>query len=67
MVLFVDMFGRLFFIGSFRVYVVIVIVICIFVVDFVIFFWCFVKVEIYGSGLMDMGVGVFIFFNVIVL
>lgn len=61
------MFGRLFFIGSFRAYVVIVIVICIFVVDFVIFFRRFVKVEIYGSGLMDMGVGVFIFFNVIVL
>lgn len=34
--------------------------------DFVIFFRRFVKVEIYGSGLMDMGVGVFIIFNVIV-
>ena len=65
-VLSADMSGRLPFIGSFRAYVVIATAICILAVDFVIFPRRFAKAETYGSGLMDMGVGAFIFSNAIV-
>lgn len=55
------------FVSNFRVYVLICIVICILVVDFNVFLRRFCKVEIFGIGLMDIGVGFFIVANGIVL
>ena len=61
-----DMSRRRHFIGGFRAYALIATAICILAVDFVIFPRRFAKAETFGSGLMDMGVGAFIFSNAIV-
>lgn len=61
-----DMSGKRPIIGCFRAYVLISTVICILAVDFVIFPRRFAKAETYGSGLMDIAVGEFIFSNAIV-
>ena len=54
------------FITNFRAYVNISTAIAILAVDFVVFPRRFAKTETFGSGLMDMGVGSFMFSNAIV-
>ena len=65
-ILSLPMNGRRSFIGSFRAYVNICTAISILAVDFVVFPRRFAKVETYGTGLMDAGVGAFVIANALV-
>ena len=60
------MVGKKPFVTNFRAYVNIATAISILAVDFVIYPRRFCKVETYGTGLMDVGVGAFVLSNAIV-
>ncbi|XP_013407978.1 phosphatidylinositol-glycan biosynthesis class W protein isoform X1 [Lingula anatina] len=57
---------RIMFISNFRAYVNIATAVTILAVDFAIFPRRFAKTELYGMGLMDVGVGSFVIANAIV-
>ena len=58
--------NKLQFVTAFRVYALVVTSICILAVDFAVFPRRLAKTEIYGTGLMDLGVGVFTLANALV-